>query len=64
MEPTGDYLVLTHFESMTLFAFFVSLAFTFLSQETRRERTIYFLRTFGLFLLTGVGLGWLMYFFP
>ena len=64
MEPTGDYLVLTHFEAMTAFAFLVSVVFAFLSQETRRDRTVYFFRTFGLFLATGIGLGWLMYWFP
>ena len=64
MPQPGDYIVLSHFEAMAVFAFFVSLVVTFLSQETRRERTVYFLRTFGLFLLTGFGLGWLMYLVP
>lgn len=49
---------------MTAFAFLVSVVFAFLSQETRRDRTVYFIRTFGLFLATGIGLGWLMYWFP
>ena len=49
---------------MTLFAFFTSLVFTFLSKKTRGEQAKYFLWTFFLFLLVGIGLGWLMYPFP
>ena len=64
MPQPGDYIVLSHFEAMAVFAFFVSLVFAFLSQETRREQALYFLRTIGLFLLAGLGLGWLMYLFP
>lgn len=57
-------LVLTHIQAMTLFAFFTSLVFAFLSKPTPRERAKYFLWSFFLFLLVGVGLGWLMYPFP
>lgn len=55
---------LTHFQAMTLFAFFTSLVFAFLSKKTRREQAQYFLWSFFLFLVVAVGLGWLMYFFP
>jgi len=64
MTPPAQYLVLSHFEAMSVFAFFVSLVFALLSKDTRREQAIYFLRTFSLFFLTGLGLGWLMYFYP
>jgi predicted PurR-regulated permease PerM len=57
-------LVLDHFVAMTVFAFFTSLVFAFLSKRTGRERLKSFLWTFLLFLLAGVGLGWLMYPFP
>lgn len=64
MAATGQALVLSHFEAMTFFAFFTSLVFTFLSKKGWRERAKSFLWTFLLFLLAGVGLGWLMYPFP
>lgn len=64
MGPAGQALVLSHFEAMTLFAFFTSLVFAFLSKRTWRDRARSFLWTFLLFLLAGVGLGWLMYPFP
>lgn len=57
-------LDLSHFQSMTLFAFFTSLVFTFLTKQEWRERAKYFLWTFFLFMAVGVGLGWLMYPFP
>jgi len=64
MGPAGQLLVLNHFEAMTLFAFFTSLVFAFLSKRGWRDRAKSFLWTFLLFLLAGVGLGWLMYPFP
>jgi hypothetical protein len=64
MPEKVPFLVLTHFQAMTLYAFFVSLVFTFLSKNTWRDRAQYFLQTFGLFLLVGLGLGWLMLPFP
>ena len=64
MGTAGQLLVLNHFEAMTLFAFFTSLVFAFLSKRSWRDRAKSFLWTFLLFLLAGVGLGWLMYPFP
>ena len=64
MTPLGEVLVLSHFVAMMAFAFFVSLVFTFLSETDRKRQAKYFLRTFGLFLLAGIGSGWLMYLFP
>ncbi|MEE9235581.1 MAG: hypothetical protein V3U28_09105 [Candidatus Acidoferrales bacterium] len=57
-------VALNHFQAMTLFAFFTSLVFAFLSKPTGRERARYFIKVFLLFLLVGVGLGWLMFPFP
>lgn len=64
MPRLGLLVELSHIQAMTLFAFLTSLVFTFLSKKGGRERTRYFLWTFFLFLLVGVGLGWLMYPFP
>jgi predicted PurR-regulated permease PerM len=49
---------------MTLFAFFVSLVFTFLTKYGWKDRAKYFLVSFLTFLAVGIGLGWLMYPFP
>lgn len=57
-------LELSHLQAMTLFAFFTSLVFSFLSKQGWRARLQYFLWTFLLFMLVGLGLGWLMYPFP
>jgi cytochrome bd-type quinol oxidase subunit 2 len=57
-------LELSHFQAMTLFAFFTSLVFAFLTKQERREQAKYFLWCFLLFMLVGIGLGWLMYPFP
>jgi len=57
-------LELTHFQALALFSFFTSLVFTFLTKHGARERARYFAWSFGLFLLVGLGLGWLMYPFP
>jgi cytochrome bd-type quinol oxidase subunit 2 len=57
-------LELTHWQAMTLFSFFTSLVFAFLTKHDNRERAKYFLWTFALFMLVGLGLGWLMYPFP
>lgn len=55
---------LTHFQALTLFSFLTSLVFTFLTKQDGRERAKYFVWSFGLFMLAGLGLGWLMYPFP
>jgi len=55
---------LSHFQAMTLFSFFTSLVFAFLTKQDSRERAKYFAWSFALFMLMGLGLGWLMYPFP
>jgi len=52
---------LTHFQSMTLFALLISIAFGFLSRRGISERVKYILWSLFLFLLIGVGIGWAMY---
>jgi cytochrome bd-type quinol oxidase subunit 2 len=55
---------LSHLQSMTMFAFFVSLVFAFLTKHGWKDRAKYFLVSFLTFLAVGIGLGWLMYPFP
>ncbi len=52
---------LTHFQSMTLFALIISIAFGFLSRRRTSERRKYIIWSLILFLLIGVGIGWAMY---
>jgi hypothetical protein len=52
---------LSHLQAMLLFAVVISVAFGFLSRRPPMERLKYILWSLGLFLLIGVGIGWLMY---
>lgn len=54
-------ITLTHFEATVLLAFLISVVLGVVSRPTDRERLRYGLRCFGYFLLTVLGLGWLMY---
>jgi heme A synthase len=54
-------MILTHFQTMCLFAFIVSVAFAFLSRKHLKERLRYALYAFLAFLLVAVAMGWLMY---
>lgn len=52
---------LTHFEATMLFALFTSAVLGVVTKRTDRERLMYGLKSFGYFVLTVFGLGWLMY---
>ena len=54
-------LHLSHFQAMVLFALVISLAFGFLSRRPPLDRLKYILWSFGLFLVIGIGIGWLMF---
>jgi putative Mn2+ efflux pump MntP len=54
-------LHLSHFQAMALFALVISVAFGFLSRRPPLDRLKYILWSFGLFLVIGIGIGWLMY---
>jgi hypothetical protein len=53
--------MLTHFQTLMLFALAVSLAFAFLSKQSTGERIRYAIWAFLGFLVVAVGIGWLMY---
>lgn len=53
---------LSHFEATFLLAIFISAVLGVVSKNTDRERLMYGLRSFGWFVATIFGLGWLMYF--
>lgn len=52
---------LSHFEATMLFALFTSAVLGVVTKRTDRERLMYGLKSFGYFVLTVFGLGWLMY---
>lgn len=54
-------LHLSHLQAMLLFALVISVAFGFLSRRPPMERLKYVLWSLGLFLLIGIGIGWVMY---
>jgi NhaP-type Na+/H+ or K+/H+ antiporter len=54
-------LKLTHLQAMVFFALVISIAFGFLSRRTAYHRARYIVWSLLLFLLAGVGIGWLMY---
>ena len=51
----------SHFQSMLLFALAISVAFGFLSRRPALERLKYVGWSLLMFLLIGVGIGWVMY---
>ena len=59
IAPTDFHL--SHFQAMTLFALLISIAFGFLSRRPALERLKYIGWSLLLFLLVGIGIGWLMY---
>jgi hypothetical protein len=52
---------LSHLQAMVLFALVVSIAFGFLSRRGAYKRARYILWSFFLFVMIGIGIGWLMY---
>jgi hypothetical protein len=53
--------MLSHFSSALLFAAVTSLVFGITSKNTDRDRLIYGLWVFGIFLVISLGAAWLMY---
>jgi heme A synthase len=54
-------MMLNHFQAMVIFALAISLAFAFLSKNRMDERVRYALWAFLAFLVSAIGIGWLMY---
>lgn len=52
---------LSHMQAFLLFAAIISVAFGFLGRRQPKDRIKYILWSFFLFLLVGIGIGWLMY---
>ena len=56
-----DALQLTHIQAFLLFAVVISIAFGFLGRRRPKDRVKYILWSLLLFLVVGIGIGWLMY---
>lgn len=54
-------LEVSHFQAFLLFAAIISVAFGFLGRRRPADRVKYILWSLFLFLLVGIGIGWLMY---
>jgi hypothetical protein len=54
-------MTLSHFQAFLLFAAVISVSFGFLGRRRPNDRLKYILWSFLLFLLVGIGIGWLMY---
>jgi heme A synthase len=54
-------MTLNHFETMSISALVVSLAFAFLSKNNTNERVRYAVWAFLAFMVVAIGIGWLMY---
>lgn len=53
-----------HFVYLTLFAFFISVAFGVYANGTSKERIIYAAKSFVQFMVISLVLGWILYFIP
>jgi len=51
----------SHFTAAILFALFTSVVFAITGKSTNRERLLYGLWIFAIFLLVSVGMAWAMY---
>lgn len=56
--------MISHFPAMVLYAFLVSVVFGVIAKNTTRERLLYGLKSFALFIGIALLIGWLMYPFP
>jgi hypothetical protein len=57
-------MAISHLPAMILFSFLVSVVFGVIAKNTPRERFLYGLKSFVLFLAVAFVIGWLMYPFP
>lgn len=54
-------LQFTHIQAFLFFAVVISIAFGFLGRRRPKDRVKYILWSFLLFVVVGIGIGWLMY---
>lgn len=54
----------SHVGLMILFALFVSVVFATLMRDEPRQQLRFGAQLFGAFVVGGIALGWILYFFP
>jgi undecaprenyl pyrophosphate phosphatase UppP len=54
----------SHVGLMILFALFVSVVFATLMRDDPRQQLRFGAQLFGAFVIGGIALGWILYFFP
>jgi hypothetical protein len=54
----------SHVGLMILFALFVSIVFATLMRDDPRQQLRFGVQLFGAFVVGGIALGWILYFFP
>jgi len=54
----------SHVGLMILFALFVSIVFATLMRDDPRQQLRFGAQLFGAFVVGGIALGWILYFFP
>jgi undecaprenyl pyrophosphate phosphatase UppP len=54
----------SHLGLMILFAFFVSIVFATLMRDEPKQQLRFGAQLFGAFVVGGIALGWILYFFP
>ena len=57
-------MVISHLPAMAIYAFLVSVVFGVIAKNTPRERLLYGLKSFALFIVIALLIGWLMFPFP
>lgn len=57
-------MVISHLPALVLYAFLVSAVFGVIAKNTTRERLLYGLKSFAMFIGIALLIGWLMYPFP
>lgn len=53
-----------HFFIMTAFAALAAVVFGTVAKDSSRDRIVYGLKVFGEFMVIGLVLAWILYFFP
>jgi hypothetical protein len=53
-----------HFLVMTAFALLTASVFGTVAKDTNKDRLMYGLKVFAEFMIIGLALGWVLYFFP
>lgn len=57
-------MIISHFPAMLVFSLLVSVVFGAIAKNTTRDRIIYGLKSFAMFVGIALLIGWLMYPFP